>query len=146
MYEILILLTIIGMGAIFGIALCATVVVHPLLLQVKSATAIEVFKPFFNRTHMSVLILSIFVSLTALGASFVSGEWSWFIISLLMHLNGPYTIFAMMPLNHRLMEDDVNPDSEQTQSDLHRWGNLHAVRTILNGMVFILFIINLIYA
>ena len=133
------------MGAIFGIALAATVVVHPLLLQVKNTTAIEVFKPFFERTHKSVLILSIFVSLTALGASLVSGDWSWFIISLLMHLNGPYTIFAMMPLNNRLMTNGVDPDSEQTKLDLRRWGNLHAIRTILNGVVFILFLVNLIY-
>ncbi|MEA1879210.1 MAG: DUF1772 domain-containing protein [Campylobacterota bacterium] len=145
MYEILILLTVLGMGTIFGIALTATVVVHPLLLQVKSTTAIEVFKPFFDRTHKSVLVLSIVVSLTALGASLLSGEWSWFIISLIMHLNGPYTIFAMMPLNHRLMADEVDPNSEETLSDLHRWGKLHAVRTVLNGIVFILFLLNIIY-
>jgi len=38
MYEIFIIITILGMGAIFGIALAATVVVHPLLLSVKSTT------------------------------------------------------------------------------------------------------------
>ncbi len=146
MYEIFIIITILGMGAIFGIALAATVVVHPLLLSVKSTTAIEVFKPFFEKTHKSMLILSIVVSLTALGASLISGEWSWFIISLIMHLNGPYTIFAMMPLNNRLMAEGVDPDSEQTQSDLVKWGGLHGVRTVLNGFVFGLFLVNLIYA
>jgi len=146
MYEILILLTILGMGAIFGIALSASIVVHPLLLKVKRSTAVEVFKPFFHRTHNSVMILSVLVTLAALTASFISGEWSWFIIALMMHLNGPYTFFMMMPLNNRLMEETVNPDSDQTEADLVRWGSLHAVRTLLNGIVFVLFLANLIYS
>lgn len=145
MYEISILLIILGMGIIFGVALTASIVVHPILLSVKRKTAIEVFKPFFDRTHVIVLILSIGVSLLALLASILSGNWWWFGISLIMHLNGPYTIFMMMPLNHRLMADDVDSESEQTASDLRKWGSLHAVRTLMNGTVFTLFIILLVY-
>lgn len=133
------------MGAIFGVALTASIVVHPILTTVKRTTAIEVFKPFFDKTHIIVLVLSITVSLIALVSSLISGQWSWFIISLFMHLNGPYTIFLMMPLNHRLMADGVNPDSEQTKNDLIKWGSLHAFRTLLNGVIFIAFVINLIY-
>lgn len=145
MYDIFILLIILGMGAIFGTALTASIVVHPILTVVKRSTAIEVFKPFFDKTHVIVLVLSIIVSLLCLVASILSGNWSWFVISLIMHLNGPYTIFLMMPLNRRLMSKDVDPESEQTQKDLIKWGSLHAVRTIVNGLVFIIFISNLIY-
>lgn len=145
MYEVSILLIILGMGAIFGVALTASIVVHPILITAERKTAIEVFKPFFDRTHVIVLILSIGVSLLALLASILSGNWWWFGVSLIMHLNGPYTIFMMMPLNHRLMADDVDPESEQTASDLQKWGSLHALRTLMNGTVFILFIILLVY-
>lgn len=53
-----------------------------------------------------------------------------------MHLNGPYTLKFMMPTNNRLMADNLDPNSEQTISDLKNWGKLHAVRTIWNGLVF----------
>ena len=128
------------MGAIFGTALTALIVVPPILTTVKRPTAIEVFKPFFNRTHRTVMTLSIVVSILALIASLLSDNWWWFGISLIMHLNGPNTLFMMMPLNNRLMAKDIDTDSEQTKKDLMKWGSLHAVRTSMNGFVFALFI------
>ena len=128
------------MGAVFGIALTASIIVHPILVSAKRVTAIAVFKPFFNRTHIAVLYMSIIISLLALAVSILSSNYWWFSVSLLMHLNGPYTIFMMMPLNRRLMDENVDPESKQTKKDLINWGSLHAIRTGLNGLVFILFI------
>ena len=75
----------------------------------------------------------------------MTANWWWFGISMLMHLNGPYTIFFMMPTNNRLMDKNINPLSEQAATDLKRWGGLHLTRTILNGLIFIAFIILAIY-
>jgi hypothetical protein len=133
------------MGAQFGIALTASIVVHPILVKAKKITAIEVFKPFFDKTHIAVLVMSITVSILALGVSILNDNWWWFGISAIMHLNGPYTIFFMMPLNRRLMDDNVDPQSDQTKSDIIRWGGLHALRTILNGAIFIGFIVLLVW-
>ena len=141
MTDLLILLILLLMGAQFGIALTASVIVYPILVIAKKTTAIEVFKPFFDKTHIWVLVLSIIVTLLALAYSILTGNWWWFGISMLMHLNGPYTIFFMMPLNRRLMDENVDPLSEQTASDIQKWGGLHLVRTILNGLIFIGFIV-----
>ena len=145
MTDLLILLILLLIGAQFGIALTATVIVHPILVMAKKATAIEVFKPFFDKTHIWILVLSIIVTLLALVFSIKTGNWWWFGISMIMHLNGPYTIFFMMPLNRRLMDKNVDPLSEQTASDIKKWGRLHLVRTILNGLIFIGFIVLTIY-
>ncbi|EAR03067.2 hypothetical protein FB2170_07250 [Maribacter sp. HTCC2170] len=133
------------MGAQFGVALTSSIIVHPILKMVSRSTAIEVFKPFFDKTHKAVLWMSIVVSILALVLSYTSGNWWWFGISLLMHLNGPYTIFFMMPTNRRLMAEGVDSNSEQTKTDLLNWGNLHAVRTIWNGLIFLAFIILQVY-
>lgn len=146
MTDILILLILLLMGAQFGIALTATVIVHPILVMAKKETAIEVFKPFFDKTHIWVLVLSIVITILALIYSIMTGNWWWFGVSMLMHLNGPYTIFFMMPLNNRLMAKDVNPLSEQTATDIQKWGELHLVRTILNGIIFLALIILTIYS
>lgn len=146
MTDLLILLILFFMGAQFGIALTATVIVHPILVMAKKVTAIEVFKPFFDKTHIWVLVLSIIVTLLALAYSIMTGQWWWFGISMLMHLNGPYTILFMMPLNRRLMDENVDPLSEQTASDIQKWGGLHLVRTILNGLIFISFIVLTVYS
>ena len=141
MFDLLIVLILLIMGAQFGIALTASVVVHPILILIKPSSAIEVFKPFFDKTHIIVLVMSITVSLLALVASIISGNWWWFSISMIMHLNGPYTIIMMMPLNRRLMAEDIDPESEHTKNDLRKWGYLHGVRTVMNGVVFLAFIV-----
>lgn len=143
--DLLITLLIFLMGSQFGVALTSSVIVHPILKMISRTAAIEVFKPFFDKTHKVVLYMSIVVSVLALIVSIITKNWWWFGISLLMHLNGPYTIFTMMPLNRRLMEDDVDPNSEQTKNDLLKWGSLHAVRTVWNGFIFLAFIVLLMF-
>lgn len=145
MTDLLILLILLLMGAQFGIALTATVIVHPILVMAKKVTAIKVFKPFFDKTHIWVLVLSIIVTILALAYSIMTGNWWWFGISMIMHLNGPYTVFFMMPLNRRLMDKKVDPLSEQTAADIQKWGGLHLLRTILNGLVFVGFLVLAIY-
>ena len=142
--NILISLLILVIGTQFGVAFASSMIVHPILKEVSRPAAIEVFKPFFNKTHKSMITMSIIVTVLALTITFLTGNWWWFGISLLMHLNGPYTLKFMMPTNNRLMEDNVDPNSEQTQFDLLNWGKLHAVRTIWNGLIFTSFVILLI--
>ena len=145
MTDLLITLIILIMGTQFGVALTSSIIVHPILKMITRPAAIEVFKPFFDKTHKAVLSMSIVVSILALILSIITKNWWWFGISALMHLNGPYTLKYMMPTNRRLMEKDVDPNSEQTKKDLLNWGNLHAVRTVWNGLIFLAFVILLVY-
>lgn len=145
MIDILILFLILVIGTQFGVAFASSLIVHPILKEVRRSTAIEVFKPFFNKTHKSMITMSIIVTVLSLAISFLTGNWWWFGISLVMHLNGPYTLKFMMPTNNRLMADNVDPDSVRTINDLLNWGNLHLVRTIWNGLIFIGFIVLLVY-
>ncbi len=139
--EIITVIILFLMGAQFGVALTSSIIVHPIIVHATRKTAIEIFKPFFDKTHKAVLYLSIAVSILALVFSYLSGNWWWFGITLIMHLNGPYTIFFMMPLNNRLMAADVDPNSDQVATDIQQWGKLHSIRTILNGLVFISLIV-----
>lgn len=145
MTDLLMTLIILIMGTQFGVALTSSIIVHPILKMVSRSAAIEVFKPFFDKTHKAVLFMSIVVSVLALVLSIITKNWWWFGISALMHLNGPYTIKFMMPTNRRLMAEGVDPNSVQTKKDLLSWGNLHAVRTIWNGLIFLAFIVFLVY-
>jgi len=140
MENILIFLLLLVIGTQFGIALASSLIVHPILAGIKRTSAIEVFNPFFHKTHTSMISFSIVVTIFALAISWISGNWWWFGVSLLMHLNGPYTLKFMMPTNNRLMADNVDPDSEQTVYDLKNWGRLHLIRTIWNGGIFIAFL------
>ncbi len=145
MTDILITGIILIMGSQFGVALTSSIIVHPILKIVTRPAAIETFKPFFDKTHKTVLSMAIVVSVLALVLSIITKNWWWFGISALMHLNGPYTLKYMMPTNRRLMANNVDPNSDQTKKDLLNWGNLHAIRTIWNGLIFLAFIVLLVY-
>ena len=135
MDQALIVIVLLMMSGQFGVALAATLIVHPVLNSISKSSALEAFKPFFHKTHNTMIVLSIATTLVALAISISTKNWWWFGIAMLMHLNGPYTIVFMMPTNRRLMADDVNPNSAETAHDLANWGKLHAVRTVLNGVI-----------
>ena len=85
MLDTLNILLLTVMGTQFGIALASSIIVHPILIQISRPAAIEVFKPFFHKTHNSMITMSIIVSLLALLMSYFTNSWWWFGISLLMH-------------------------------------------------------------
>lgn len=59
MYDLYITKILSTMGALFGVTLTATNVVHPISLSLKRSPAVELFKPYFDKTHVIVILLSI---------------------------------------------------------------------------------------
>ena len=43
------------------------------------------------------------------------------------------------------MDINVDAGSEKTAEDLKKWGELHLVRTVLNGIIFLAFVILTVY-
>jgi hypothetical protein len=43
----------------------------------------------------------------------------------------PYTLVAILPTNHRLLDRALAPDAPEARALLRRWTGLHAVRTAL---------------
>ena len=50
----------------------------------------------------------------------------------------------ILPTNKRLESQDLDLSSEEAGCLLRRWGRLHAVRSILSGVAFVIFLIMLI--
>lgn len=73
--QILISLLILVIGTQFGVALSSSFIVDPILKEVSRPKAIEVFKPFFNKTHKSMITMSIIVTVLALAISLLTGNW-----------------------------------------------------------------------
>jgi hypothetical protein len=46
-----------------------------------------------------------------------------------------------MPVNHRLLAPERDAASADTEPLLRRWAALHAVRTALGGIAFVLFLL-----
>ena len=60
-----------------------------------------------------------------------TGHLAWVAGALLMLANWPFTFFAIMPTNNRLMALEPNSAGSDSRAMIERWGSLHAVRTAL---------------
>ena len=69
---------------------------------------------------------------------------AWLVGGLLLLLIIPFTLVVILPTNRRLESRELDLRSEEAGSLLRRWGRLHAVRSILSGVAFVIFLIMLI--
>lgn len=139
MTEILIIIDLTLMAAIFGYGFSATAVSYPAMMASSRQSAIEYFSPFFHKSAHLQLVLSLVVIPVSLAISYLTGNWYWLIGSLILQVSGPYTIFVLMPVNNRIMQEEADIHSEQMTKDLGVWGKLHFPRTIWAAAIFILF-------
>jgi hypothetical protein len=57
----------------------------------------------------------------------------------------PFTLIIVMPTNRRLLEPGRDLASAETRSLLLRWGNLHAVRSVLGSISLVIYLGSLIW-
>jgi hypothetical protein len=65
---------------------------------------------------------------------------AWLIGGLLLLLIIPFTLVVILPANKRLESEELDLRSEEAGSLLRRWGRLHAVRSILSVLAFVIFL------
>jgi hypothetical protein len=84
--------------------------------------------------------LAVIGSLAALVSWRIDGDLAWLVGGLLLLLNIPFTLVVMWPTNKRLESQELDLRSEEADRLLRRWGRLHAFRTLLSGLAFLVFL------
>ena len=84
--------------------------------------------------------LALIGSLSALIAWRFEGRAAWLVGGLLLLLPVPLTLVVILPTNKRLESQELDLYSEEAGRLLRRWGRLHAVRRILSGVAFFVFL------
>lgn len=120
------------LAALFtGACLYVTLVEHQARLRIDGAAALAQWKESARRAAPMQATLA----LLTLGL----GLWAWWKVAdpwllagaLLVGVNIPLTLIAILPLNRRLEATAVEQAGAETQAQLARWGRLHALRTLL---------------
>ncbi len=88
--------------------------------------------------------LALIGSLSALVSWWSDGGRAWLVSGLLLLLVVPFTLVVILPTNKRLESQELELRSQETDRLLRRWGRLHAVRSLLSGAAFLIFLISLI--
>jgi uncharacterized membrane protein len=104
---------------------------QPARLMLDGRALLLEWKPSYKRGFMMQAPLAIIGFILGLIAWSITRDWRWIIGAIVLVANWPWTIFAIMPTNRRLMETAPEHAGPETLAPIERWGTLHAVRTIL---------------
>ena len=55
----------------------------------------------------------------------------------------PFTLIVILPTNKQLLDPSLDPRGVKATALLIRWGRLHAVRSLLSGVAFVLLLLRL---
>lgn len=124
-------LALISAAMFTGAAFYVSVGEQPARLDLDDRSALLQWQPAYRRGYaMQGPLAAIAFALGAV-AWWDIGGWQWLAGALVMLANWPYTLLVMAPLNKRLMAMGEADAGSASTDMIRRWGNLHAVRTVL---------------
>ena len=115
-----------------GAALYINIVEHPARMGLETRLAALQWAPSYKRATWLQAPLAI-VSLISGAVVWLQGNGvGWLVAALLVGAVVPFTFAVIMPTNRKLLAPGRDLSSAETRELLVRWGQLHAVRTVLS--------------
>jgi hypothetical protein len=127
------LFALVTAAVFFGAAVYVSVAEHPARLTLADSAALAQWAPSYKLGSVMQASLAILSGLLGIGAWWQSGDALWALGAIAVLANWPYTLVAIMPINHRLQAIPSDLASSDTRMLLVRWGHLHAGRSALGG-------------
>ena len=103
------------------------------------------FPPSYRRASVMQAILAALGLLFSTAAWLTGATFWWLIAGVLQSSVIPFTLIVILPINKRLLSPALDRRSAEAGQLLARWGALHAVRSILSALVFLLLLYLLIF-
>ena len=127
-------------GIFFGAALYINLVEHPARMECGPQIALREFRPSYRRASVMQGSLAVAGCLTGIAGGWLARDTPAIVAAVLLGLVVPLTLLVIFPTNKRLLDPDTDATSPKTVELLARWNRLHAIRTILSGAAFIVFL------
>jgi len=99
------------------------------------------WKPSYTRGFAMQASLAVLGGVAGALAWWKTGDRLWLAGAVVLVANWPYTLLVIMPTNLRLMATAPESADAVTRSLLERWGQLHAVRSLLGLIAMLLFLV-----
>jgi Domain of unknown function (DUF1772) len=140
MRQIAEFVAVLACGLFTGASVYISLVEHPARMECGTELAVVEFPPSYRRGSIMQATLAA-VGLAASIAAWLAGATVWWLVAgILLGSVIPFTLVVILPTNKQLMSPALDRRSAQTGLLLARWGRLHAVRSILSALAFLLFL------
>ena len=137
------MLATLSSGLFAGAAVYVTLVEHPARMECGPLLAVTEFAPSYRRGALMQGALGAIGFLSAAAAWLLGSSLRWLIGGVLLGAVIPFTLIVIFPTNKRLLDSSLHKNSESASKLLIQWGRLHAVRTVLGLVSFLIFIYSL---
>jgi uncharacterized membrane protein len=127
-------------GIFAGAAIDINGVEHPARIECGTAVALSEWAPSYRRATLMQAPLAIVGGLSAIALVLAGADRAWLVGGLLLLSVAPVTLLVIMPTNRALSAPQAAQDLPRTAALLIRWNRLHAIRTALSTVAFLLFI------
>jgi hypothetical protein len=130
-----------AVAALFtGAAVYITWAEQPARLSLDDAAMLAEWKPSYARGFQMQATLAVIGFILGTLEWMVTGHVIWLAGGAALLANWPFTIFAIMPVNHLLEGTSLDRANEETRALVERWGALHGVRSLLGAVSLGLFL------
>ncbi len=127
-------------GIFAGAAVYVSFVEHPARMECGIELAATVFGPSYRRASVMQASLAA-IGFVAAAAAWLMGAGSWWLVGgIFLGSVIPFTLIVIMPTNRELQRPDLDKESDLTRHLLEKWSRLHAVRTLLSLVAFLMFL------
>ena len=140
MLEALQILAALSTCIFAGAAIYINVAEHPARMGCETVIAATVWAPSYKRAYVMQASLVATGLVCGCLAWFLGGGIGWFIGALFIGAVIPVTFIVIMPTNRRLLESGRDLASAETRELLVRWGQLHAVRSVLSFIASVIYV------
>ena len=131
-------------GVFAGAAIYLNLVEHPARMECGTELAVTEFAPSYRRATVMQVALAVVGFLSAAAVWLMGASVWWLIGGVVFIAVIPFTLIVIFPTNKKLLDSSLDKSSELASELLIRWGRLHAVRSILSLIAFVIFIILLV--
>ena len=123
-----------------GASIYISLVEHPARMSCSTEIAATQWAPSYKRATVMQVPLAVLAAIAGAVRGWQGGGVVWFGGAALILAVIPFTAIAILPTNNRLLASDRDLSSVETRQLLEKWGQLHAVRSVLSLAASVLFI------
>jgi hypothetical protein len=129
-----------------GAAIYINLVEHPARMGCATEIAATVWAPSYKRATVMQASLAIVGFLAGVAAWLLGAGVIWLVGALFILAVVPATLIIIFPTNNRLLAPGRDLASSETRELLVKWGQLHAIRSVLSSVASTIYVWQLIAA
>ncbi|MEQ1557765.1 MAG: DUF1772 domain-containing protein [Methyloglobulus sp.] len=133
-------IAILSVAIFAGAAIYINVAEHPARMGCDTKTAATVWAPSYKRAYVMQASLAVMGFISGLTVWFLKGSILWLLGATCIGAVIPFTFMVIMPTNQQLLAPERDLSSTETRELLVKWGNLHAVRSILSFIALVIYV------